>query len=127
VICPDAQVRNADRAVELAKKAIERSPGNPTYLNALGGAYYRKADWAMCISSLRQAMELRHEGNAYDWYFLAMAQWQKGEREKSRTSVREGTEWMEKNCPEKSDLKLLRAEAEQLIGDSKTPPDVERK
>ena len=127
VICPDTQIRNPDRAVELAKKAIEKSPRNPTYLNALGGAYYRKADWVMCISSLRQAMELRQEGNAYDWYFLAMAQWQNGEKEKSRTSVRQGTEWMEKNCPEKSDLKLLRAEAEQLISDSVPPSDVEQK
>jgi eukaryotic-like serine/threonine-protein kinase len=120
VMCPDVQLRDAGRALELARYALEKSPRNPTYLNALGGAYYRQADWPMCISSLRQAMEQRREGNAYDWFFLAMAQWQTGEKENARTSFQRGAEWMEKNCPEKADLKLLRAEAEQLLGDSET-------
>ena len=83
-------------ALKLAKKAYEKNPHNPRYLNVLGAAYYRNGDWAMCISCLRQAIELRREANSYDWFLLSMAQWQNNEKEDAKISFERGVEWMQK-------------------------------
>jgi serine/threonine-protein kinase len=129
-LCPDEKTRDADLALEMAKRSLEKSPRNPLYLTALGGAYYRKSDWGMCISAVRQAMEQWPDGNAYGWFFLAMGQWQSGEKENARSSLQKGIRWMDDNCPEKSDLKLLRVEAETLIAaneEKSNAPDAEKK
>jgi hypothetical protein len=33
------------------------------------------------IQELEKSMELRNGGDSFDWFFLAMANWQLGERE----------------------------------------------
>jgi eukaryotic-like serine/threonine-protein kinase len=115
VTCPNTEIRDADVALKMAKKACDNNPRNPTYLSALGAAYYRHGEWAVCILSLRQAIELRGEANSYDWFLLSMAQRRNNENEDANNSFKLGVEWMQNNCPDKSDLKQLRAEADKLV------------
>src|SRR5262249_13545544 len=43
--CPDAKLRDPERAVELARKAIQLKPEVGIYRKTLGVAHYRAGDW----------------------------------------------------------------------------------
>src|SRR5262249_54507829 len=49
--CPDANVLDPRRAVELAEKAVELDP-RPSYWNTLGAARYRADDFAGALTAL---------------------------------------------------------------------------
>ena len=44
-------------------------------------------------------MELRKGGDVFDWYFLAMAQWQLGHKNEARKWYDKGVEWTDKIQP----------------------------
>jgi tetratricopeptide (TPR) repeat protein len=112
----DPKVRNASRAVELAKKAVESSPKGGHLWNALGIAQYRFGDQKAAIASLEKSMELRQGGDSFDWFFLAMAHWQLGEKDKARIWFDQAVGWMDKNQPTNEELWGFRAEAAELLG-----------
>jgi tetratricopeptide (TPR) repeat protein len=112
---PDPKVRNPARAVELAKKAVDRMPTKGDYWNTLGVAQYRAGDWKAAVAALEKSMELGKGGNSADWLFLAMAHWKLGHKEESRKFYARAIEWMTKHRPTE-ELRLFRAEAAQLLG-----------
>src|SRR5262249_6477530 len=69
--CPDAKVRDAKRAVELAKKAVKLAPRDGNIWNTLGVAHFRSGDWKPALDGLTKSMELRKGGDGVDWFFLA--------------------------------------------------------
>src|SRR4051812_32468876 len=77
---PDATFRDPKKAVELARQAVELAPTIATNWNTLGVARYRARDWKIAVEALHKAMKLHEGGDAYDWFFLAMAHWQLGEK-----------------------------------------------
>jgi WD40 repeat protein/serine/threonine protein kinase len=105
--CPDASLRDASRAVELARRAVERKPNVGTHWNTLGVALYRAGDWQAAITALSKSNELLGgKMLSFNAFFLAMAHWQKGEKEQARRWYDKATDWMEKNGPK--DLVLQR-------------------
>jgi serine/threonine protein kinase len=87
---PDAALRQPDRAVALARQAVERSSGDARYWNTLGVACYRAGDWHGAQAAMQKSVDLQRDGGgAYDWIFLAMACHQLGEDRKARA-------WFEK-------------------------------
>ena len=88
--CTEASVRDPARAVELAKKAVELAPKEGTHWNTLGVAHYRADDWKAAIDALTKSMELRKGGDSNDWFFLAMAHWQLGDKDAGSHLVRQG-------------------------------------
>ena len=87
-ICPVTSLRDADKAVSLAQQAISMTPDEGTFWNTLGVAYYRKGDAKQAIKALDRSVKLRNGGDAFDWFFLAMAHWQMGtpkDKETART------------------------------------------
>ena len=60
-------------------------------------------------------MQLSNGGNSYDWFFLAMAHWQLGEKEKACQWFDKAVQWMDKNMPTGRDLGRFRAEAAELL------------
>src|SRR5262249_40893931 len=82
--CSDAELRDPALAVALAKKAVELAPRHWVYLNTLGVASYRAGDWKAAIAALEQSMALRKGGDSNDWFFLAMAHGQLGDKDKAR-------------------------------------------
>jgi tetratricopeptide (TPR) repeat protein/serine/threonine protein kinase len=112
---PDAKFRDPRRAVELARKAVELAPKEGGYWNTLGVAHYRAADWKAAIAALAKSMELRRAGDSFDWFFLAMAHWQLGDKKGARKWYDQAVQWMEKNQPKNEELWRFRAEAEKLM------------
>jgi serine/threonine protein kinase len=113
---PDLKLRNPDRALELANKAVELAPEKGDYWNTLGAACYRAGNWKGAVGALTKSMELRKGGDAADWFFLAMAHWRLGDKNEARKWYDEAVQWTEKNRPRDEELRLFRAEAAELLG-----------
>lgn len=61
-------------------------------------------------------MGLRQGGDAFDWFFLAMAKWHLGDRADARRWYDRAVTWADKNRPGDEELTGFRAEASQLLG-----------
>jgi eukaryotic-like serine/threonine-protein kinase len=121
--CPDAKVRDPGRAVELAKRAVALAPKEGTFWNTLGVAYYRAGDWKAAIEALNKSMDLSKGGDAFDFFFLAMAHWQQGDKDEAQKWHEKAVQWMQKNEEalkkdkmHDEELRRFRAEAEELLG-----------
>ena len=117
--CPMVQLRDPPRAVALARHAVQLSPELPICWTVLGAAQYRLGDPAAAIEALQRATELQDGGDARQWFFLAMADWQKGDREQARVWYDKAILWIEKYHPANETLDRLRAEAEALLAKAK--------
>jgi tetratricopeptide (TPR) repeat protein len=116
VTCAAPYVRKPAEGVKLARKAVELGPNNGSYWNTLGAAHYRAGNWKEAVAALERAMQLRNGGNSYDWFFLAMAHWQLGEKDKARQWFDRAVRGMHKHFPKaKEELGRFRAEAAELL------------
>jgi serine/threonine protein kinase/Flp pilus assembly protein TadD len=113
---PAPEKRDPDRAIVLAKEAVQLAPQEANYCNTLGVAQYRAGHWQEAITALENFRKLRtHDGEWSNPLFLAMAHWQIGNKDEARQWFDLGIAWMEKNRhPE--ELLGFRAEAAELLG-----------
>ncbi len=119
--CPEPQLRDPARAVELAEKATRIWPKAGFCWNTLGAAHYRAGDWQAAVSALTRSVELDSGGSAYDFFFLAMAHWRLGQKEQGREWYAKALEWVSKKKPDSGDLHRFRAEAAKLLGVTTQP------
>jgi tetratricopeptide (TPR) repeat protein len=112
---PDPQLRDPGQAVAHAKKAVEMEPGNGNFWNTLGVAQYRNGDWKAAVEALMKSIQLRKGGDSFDFFFLAMAHCQLGEKDKARAWYERAVAWMDKNKPQDEELKRFRVEATALL------------
>jgi serine/threonine protein kinase/tetratricopeptide (TPR) repeat protein len=119
---PEVKLRDARRAVELAKKATELAPQQGAFWNTLGAARYRAGDWKAAVAALNKSMALRQGGNASDWLFLAMACWRLDDHDAARRYYDQAVQWLENNNPEGpsagtnlAELCRLRSEAADVL------------
>jgi serine/threonine protein kinase/Tfp pilus assembly protein PilF len=120
--CPDPKfwdgmeaVGLAKKAVGFAKKAIELAPDAGNFWNTLGAAHYRAGNCKEAVAALVKSMELRNGGDSFDWFFLAMANWQMGEKETARKFFDQAVQWMDKNPQHHEQLHRFRAEVAKLM------------
>jgi tetratricopeptide (TPR) repeat protein len=113
---PDTTRRDSRLAVKSAKKAVELAPKEGDYWNTLGAAHYRAENFKEAVAALEKSMELREGGDSFDWFFLAMAYWHLGEKEKASSWYEKAVDWMDKNDPKNEELLRFRAEAAELLG-----------
>src|SRR5205085_5244188 len=90
--------------------------------NTLGAAHLRAGNWKDAITALGKSMSLRKGGDSFDWFFLAMAHWQLGEKEKARQWHDKVVAWMDKNRPNEDEHRRFRAEAAALLGEPELAP-----
>ena len=95
--------------------AVELAPKNPNFPSTLGAAHYRARDWKAAIAALEQSRAMREGGDAHEWFFLAMAHWQLGEKVKAREWYDRAAKWMEKHPPGSDELRRFRAEAADVL------------
>jgi tetratricopeptide (TPR) repeat protein len=115
--CPDARLRDPKRAVELAKDAVELAPRSSWAWQVLGWARYRTGAWKDSIAALEKSIELREDGGgSFQWFFLAMAHWQVGNKEQARKWYGRAVEWADRIQPADAQLRRFRAEAAELLG-----------
>jgi serine/threonine protein kinase len=125
--CPDPQVRKPAEAVELAKEATTFPPAPDTRpLQALGAAQYRAGDTKAALATLEKSRQLDDGGDGVDFFFLAMACWEQGDKDQARRWHDKGVEWMAKARPHDPELLCLGAEAAALLG-IKNPPTAKAK
>jgi len=112
------KLRDPQGALEAARKAVELAPQDPFPWQMLGWAHYRAGDWKASIEALDKSCALQGSpkgGDAYQWFFLAMAHWQLGEKDKAREWYDKAVTWMETNAKDNSELIPFRKEAEELM------------
>jgi tetratricopeptide (TPR) repeat protein len=119
ITCPARNLRDVPRAVQLAGKAVELVPRDRHCWNTLGAAQYYAGQWRVAIESVKKAMELSKGGDSWDWFFLAMAHWQLGEKDQAQHWYDQAVRWMENNRPEDEELRCFRGEASKLLGAEK--------
>jgi tetratricopeptide (TPR) repeat protein len=114
-------LRDPERAVSLARKAVAAAPDSATYLNTLGVALYRAGRPAQAIAALEQSLAAnKGQLAAFDWFFLAMARHRLGQTVQSRASFDRAMGWWreQKQLRDKyaQELAEFRAEAEAVLG-----------
>lgn len=122
VTAPDLKDREPDRAVALARKATDQAPKIAAGWNTLGVALYRAGASDEAIKALSQSVDLTSGGSPADWFFLAMARWQKGEKDEARRWYERAVAEMDRMNPNDDELKRFRAETAALLGITATFP-----
>jgi tetratricopeptide (TPR) repeat protein len=107
--------RDGRQAVALARLAVNGAPANGNFLSTLGAAHYSAGNWKEALATLEKSMDLRKGGDCFDWFFVAMAHWQLGEKDKARKWFDQAVGWMDKNQPENEKLRRFRADAAELM------------
>jgi len=114
--CPDREAVDVEEGVSLAKQAVARQPLAGGFWNTLGIVHYRAGNWREAIAALEHSMTLRSGGDGYDWFFLAMAHWQLGEKQRAREWYKKGVQGMETLRPEQYELAGFKEEADAVLG-----------
>jgi serine/threonine protein kinase len=115
--CPDPRFRDLKRAVELAKEAVELAPRSGSSWQVLGWVRYRTGAWKDSIAALEKSIELREDGgDSFQWFFLAMAHWQVGNKEQARKWYDRAVDWEDRIRPADAQLLRFRVEAAELLG-----------
>jgi tetratricopeptide (TPR) repeat protein len=87
-------LRDPQRALELARKAIALSPGTAIYLNTLGVAQYRAGQLTEAVATLEKSLAAgKGESNAFDLFFLAMARFKLGQIDRARADLDRAVKW----------------------------------
>jgi tetratricopeptide (TPR) repeat protein len=116
---PDPEKRDSQRAVRLARQAVELAAENGYYWSTLGAAYYRAGAWKEALTAMEKSTRLRKSASGFQWFFLAMAHHQLGHSEEARKYHDRAVQWMQKHLPDNGDLRRLRAEAAALLNPGK--------
>jgi eukaryotic-like serine/threonine-protein kinase len=112
---PDARPHDPERAVSLAKQAVELAPADGTFWSTMGLAEYRAGNAKAAAAALTESMRLRPNGDAYDWLFLAMVRRRLGQEADARRWYDRAVTWIETNAPHDQELLRFRAEAAHLL------------
>jgi tetratricopeptide (TPR) repeat protein len=113
-------LRDPERAVSLAKKAVALAPSQASFHNTLGIALYRTGRYADAVAALKQSLAAsRGKSAAYDLFFLAMAQHRLGQTVQARDLFDRAVRWWgeQKQLPEPyaEELAGFRAEADAVL------------
>jgi tetratricopeptide (TPR) repeat protein len=111
---------------------VELWPGDGAIWNTLGVSYYRAGEWEEARSALYRSMELRNggEGDAFDWFFLAMIHAKLGYTDRARSLYDKAAEWSRQSAPHTpaispsqiAELSRFQVEAAQILGLPKPEP-----
>jgi tetratricopeptide (TPR) repeat protein len=112
--------RDPERAVTLARRAVELSPGQQMLLNTLGVVLYRTGQYAEAVSVLEQSLAAgKGQFDAFDLFFLAMAHHRLGHADQARACFDRAVRWWggRQNLPAQyvPELTSFRAEAEAVL------------
>jgi serine/threonine protein kinase/WD40 repeat protein/tetratricopeptide (TPR) repeat protein len=112
--------RDPARALPLIRRAVEKAPNEADLLNTLGVVLYRNALYEEAIPVLERSLAAsKSDTDAFDLYFLAMAQHRLGDRAKARAYFEQAVRWQVDHPDARTysvaELKVFRAEAEAVL------------
>ncbi len=115
--CSEAALREPKTAVAYARRAVELQPQNGNYWNTLGVAYYRSSDWQLAHDALHQSLKLRNDGDAFDWFFLALVDLKLGRNnDQARVWYDKAVLWFHIQRPLDPELYRFQVEAATALG-----------
>jgi tetratricopeptide (TPR) repeat protein len=114
--CPEDKLRDPQGAVDYARRALDLVPSDGNTWNTLGVAYYRAENWEQARSALFRSMELRNEGDSFDWFFLSMIHAKLGHKERAHEGYLKAVEWFHQHRPGDAELYRFQVEAAQGLG-----------
>jgi WD40 repeat protein/tetratricopeptide (TPR) repeat protein len=114
-----AEFRAPDKALALARRAVELAPDRWASCHTLGVAHYRLGQYKEAVGALERGVNNnRGQATAFDLYFLAMCHHHLGDPAKAKDCYERGTAWQKQArlAPQQADeLNAFRAEAETLL------------
>ncbi len=110
---PTPPAGDFDMGLQMAKQAVDKQPENGNYWNTLGVTHYRDGNWQAAITALDKSRELHRGGDSYDFFFLAMAHWQLGDKDQAREWYDKATAALPKTKNE--ELGRIQDEAARLL------------
>jgi tetratricopeptide (TPR) repeat protein len=119
--CPQVELRDPGRALEMAEKAVQGAPIVVRYRQTLGAAHYRAGNWQEARHALHEADRLQPAANPATWLLLAMTYWQSGERETARVWYEKAVRWQSRQARQSGELRRLVAETAELLGVTASP------
>jgi tetratricopeptide (TPR) repeat protein len=120
--CADASVRDPVQALPIARRAVALAPEEGTYWNTLGVTFYRAGQWDEAMKAFDRSMELRGNGDSYDWYFVAMIRARQRLETEAQGWYGKAVAWHEGRAPGEEELYRFRTEAAEVLGLPKPPP-----
>jgi tetratricopeptide (TPR) repeat protein len=93
------ETRQPERALALARRAHHRAPDLANYLNTLGVAHCRRAEWDEAVDALQRSLRAGSSVPAYDWYFLALAWHNLGKAALAADSFDQAVYWHDTHGP----------------------------
>ena len=106
----------------MAKQAVDRRRDHGDFWNTLGLVHYRRGEWQPAITALDKARSLHSSCETYDFFFLAMAQWQLGHKDQARQSHQKALAALPKTGPINEELQRFQQEAAKLLKIPTPPP-----
>ncbi len=82
--CSDSTFRDPQGAITYARRAVSIGPSDGNCWNTLGVAYYRAGQLEDAKNALYRSMELRNEGDSFDWFFLSLIHFKLGHKDRAR-------------------------------------------
>ena len=113
---PDCSFNERSEALEHARQAVALSPEEGNFYDTLALAEYRAGHWAESIAAAERSIALMKDVDPSNWFFLAMALWQQGDKDRSRSYFDQAVAWTKKNDPDHADLLAFWREAAELLG-----------
>ena len=118
---PDPRARDPRRAVELARKAVEGEPTNPSYWVTLGMARYRAGAVPEALAALGRARQIRPSSDPAEGFFRAMIHQHLGNPDKARQEFDDAVRVMEAHEETRALHRRLRSEAAAALGIASVP------
>jgi WD40 repeat protein/tetratricopeptide (TPR) repeat protein len=114
------RTRKPAQALQLIQKAVQREPGNATFLNTLGVVHYRNRQFKEAVITLEKSLATsRGQLAAFDLFFLAMSHHHLGNAAKARACYDRAVQWQrgkkDLSARDAAELKAFQAEAEALL------------
>ena len=116
--CADLNLRDPERATELARQATELAPRNARYWTTLGAAHFRNEQFDQSIKALNRSSELSDTQIGVDQILLAMVHQKLGNHKLARDIYRNAMTRIKENAGHDGLLKLA-AEASNMFDSDK--------
>jgi tetratricopeptide (TPR) repeat protein len=110
-----ACVEDGIYASALAAQAIALQPENATFQNTSGLACFRAGEMEKARAALEKSLSMSTAWAGADWYVLAMVCKREGKTPEAIEYLKKAKQWRHEKQPNFPDLRLLEAEAQELI------------
>jgi tetratricopeptide (TPR) repeat protein len=113
---PDCSAPERSEALEHARLAVGLGPKEGNFFTTLALAEYRAGHWAESIAAAERSIALTEGVDAANWFLMAMALWQQGDTDRSRSFFEQAVSWTKKTDPMPAALLAFWREAALLLG-----------